>query len=196
MQPCGLYVGQQALLSVEFSRQEYWSGLPFPSRGHLPDPGIEPVSPPLQADSLPAESLGKPVGEPQLWRPNKCSRYVSFYFFGYKWQIHIQTGLSNQEILLVYINENIGKERFRDGLIRILFWYPCCSIGSAIISLAIILIFLNFQKNFCLKYGNMAKNHKVSYVCILKDLHVWNIVIVKLILFLDDYMCLNVWEKF
>ena len=43
-----------------FSRQEYWSGLPFPSPGDLPDPGIEPRSPTFQADSLPAEPQGKP----------------------------------------------------------------------------------------------------------------------------------------
>ena len=43
--------------SMEFSRQEYWSGLPFPSPGDLPDPGIEPRSPSLQADALP----GKPA---------------------------------------------------------------------------------------------------------------------------------------
>ena len=45
---------RQAPLSVEFSRREQWSGLPFPSPGHLPNPGIEPmspVSPVLQADS-------------------------------------------------------------------------------------------------------------------------------------------------
>ena len=41
--------------STEFSRQEYWSGLPFPSPGDLPDPGIEPGSPTLQAESLPSE---------------------------------------------------------------------------------------------------------------------------------------------
>ena len=41
-------------------QQEYWSGLPFPSPGDLPDPGIEPQSPTLQADSLPSEPLGKP----------------------------------------------------------------------------------------------------------------------------------------
>ena len=40
---------------MEFSRQEYWSGLPFPSPGDLPDPGIEPQSPSLQADALPPE---------------------------------------------------------------------------------------------------------------------------------------------
>ena len=50
-------VARQAPLSVGFSRQEYWSGLPFPSPGDLPDPGIKPRSPALQADSLPAELL-------------------------------------------------------------------------------------------------------------------------------------------
>ena len=47
----------QASLSMEFSRQEYWSGLPFLSPGELPDPGIEPRSPALQVDSLPSEPL-------------------------------------------------------------------------------------------------------------------------------------------
>ena len=50
-----LTVGRQAPLSVGFSRQEYWSGLPFPSPGDLPHPGIEPGSLALQADSLPTE---------------------------------------------------------------------------------------------------------------------------------------------
>ena len=45
----------QTPLSMGFSRQEYWSGLPFPSPGDLPHPGIEPWSPALQADSLPIE---------------------------------------------------------------------------------------------------------------------------------------------
>ena len=49
----------QAPLSMGFSRQEYWSGLPFPSPGYLPNPGIEPWSPALQADSLPSEAPGK-----------------------------------------------------------------------------------------------------------------------------------------
>ena len=48
-------VACQAPLSMGFSRQEYWSGLPFPSPGDLPDPGIEPGSPMLQADSLPSK---------------------------------------------------------------------------------------------------------------------------------------------
>ena len=51
-------VACQAPPSMEFSRQEYWSGLPFPSPGDLPNPGIEPRSPVLQTDSLPSEPTG------------------------------------------------------------------------------------------------------------------------------------------
>ena len=54
-------VADQAPPSMGFSRQEYWSGLPFPSPGDLPDPGIEPRSPALQADTLTSESPGKPI---------------------------------------------------------------------------------------------------------------------------------------
>jgi len=55
-----------------FSRQEYWSGLPFPSPGDLPDPGIEPRSPALQANSLPIELPGN-----QFLRTNKQTTMVS-----------------------------------------------------------------------------------------------------------------------
>ena len=54
-------VAHQAPPSLGFSRQEYWSGLPFPSPGDLPDPGIEPRSPELQADTLTSEPPGKPI---------------------------------------------------------------------------------------------------------------------------------------
>ena len=50
-------VAHQVPLSMEFSRQEYWGGLPFPSPGDLPDPEVEPGSPALQADALPSEPL-------------------------------------------------------------------------------------------------------------------------------------------
>ena len=53
-------VAHQAPLSMGFLRQEYWSGLPFPSSGDLPNPGIEPISPALQADSLPLSHHGSP----------------------------------------------------------------------------------------------------------------------------------------
>ena len=55
------YIACQAPLSMEFPTQEYWSGLPFPSPGDLPKPGIKPGSPSLQADSLLSEPSGKPI---------------------------------------------------------------------------------------------------------------------------------------
>ena len=58
---CPWTVAYQAPLSMGFSRQKYWSGLPFPSPGDLPNPGIKPWSPVLQADSLPSEPTGKPL---------------------------------------------------------------------------------------------------------------------------------------
>ena len=51
-------VAHQAPLFMEFSRQEYWNGLPFPSPGDLPDPGMQPGPSALQADSPPSESPG------------------------------------------------------------------------------------------------------------------------------------------
>ena len=72
----------QAPLSMRFPRQGYWSGLPFPSPGDLPNPGIEPGSPALQADSLPSELPGKPFNYylvlvaqsyPTLCDPMDCS---------------------------------------------------------------------------------------------------------------------------
>ena len=62
-------VALQSLLSKLFSRQEYWSGLPFPSPGNLPDPGIEPaslMSPTLKAGSLPLAPPGKPINSSLL----------------------------------------------------------------------------------------------------------------------------------
>ena len=60
-------VAYQASPSIKFSRQRYWSGLPFPSPGDLPNPGVKPRSPTLQADALPSEPPGKPEG---VERPN------------------------------------------------------------------------------------------------------------------------------
>ena len=67
-------VAHQAPLSMGFSRQEYWSGLPFPSPGDLPDPGIEPVSPTLQVDYLLSEPQREECGEKFVF--NKRSQYV------------------------------------------------------------------------------------------------------------------------
>ena len=68
-------VAHQVSLYMEFSRQEYWRGLPFPSPGNLPDPGIKTGSPALQADSLQSEPPGKPIAFPRvriiLWQFNR-----------------------------------------------------------------------------------------------------------------------------
>ena len=65
-------IARQAPLSLGFSRQQYWSGLPCPSPGDLPNPGIEPRSPTLQADSLPSEPPEKLVqSEAALYKKQK-----------------------------------------------------------------------------------------------------------------------------
>ena len=60
-------VDSQAPLSVEFSRQEYWSGWPFPSPGDLHNPGIKPKSCALQTDSSPSEPSGTPLNKMMSW---------------------------------------------------------------------------------------------------------------------------------
>ena len=59
-------VAYQAPPSMRFSRQECWSGLPFPSPGDPPNPGTKPWSPALQADALPSEPPGKPNENPKV----------------------------------------------------------------------------------------------------------------------------------
>ena len=74
-----------------FSSQEYWSGLPFPSPGDLPDPGIEPRSPALQADALTSELPGKPWYEVGIQMcpldVNSCPNTICWkdYFFPIEW---------------------------------------------------------------------------------------------------------------
>ena len=83
-------VSYQAPPSVGFSRQEYWSGMPFPSPGHLPSPGIEPRSPALQAYALPFEPPEKPVVSiyfsaapyfsPPFFSPPPCPHNMSILY--------------------------------------------------------------------------------------------------------------------
>ena len=71
VQPCPTlcdpmdYIACQAPLSMEFSKQEYWSGLPFPPPEDLPNPGTEPIPPALQADSLLSEPPGLEQNTPR-----------------------------------------------------------------------------------------------------------------------------------
>ena len=102
----------QAPQSMGFSRQEYWSGLPFPSPGDLPNPGIEPRSLALQADSLPAEPAGKPryvmtmievnqvISLCQSWEPvssSKWSALISSY-----WMLGSILNFLHSEVQLTY----------------------------------------------------------------------------------------------
>ena len=85
-------VVHQAPSTMGFSRQEYWSGLPFPMSGDLPNPGIEPRSPTLQADTLTSEPPGKPLGgiphlqisasQIQLWKYFNYSQ-LSFSWYAF-----------------------------------------------------------------------------------------------------------------
>ena len=90
LRPHGLYVTYQAPQSMEFSRQEYWSGLPFPSPGDLPNPGMAPGSPTLQADALPSEPPGKPVDMSKFLNQKvKEESFIPFFS---------QTGLQSQAL--------------------------------------------------------------------------------------------------
>ena len=60
-------VAHQATLSMGFSRQEYWNGLPFPSPEDLPDPGIEPLSPVALALEANSSNSSEPLGKPNLY---------------------------------------------------------------------------------------------------------------------------------
>ena len=70
-------VAYQAPPSMEFSKQEYWSGLPFPSPGDLPKPGMEPGSSTLQADALPSE----PPGKSKRYEVNAIFKKVKLYLY-------------------------------------------------------------------------------------------------------------------
>ena len=98
----------QTPLSMGIPRQEYWSGLPFPSPGNLPYPGIKPRSPALQADSLPTEPAGKP---PALVGGTQNKAIFPFYqlclFIGC-WAVSNQTPL-NKYVL----NKKANKQRCR-----------------------------------------------------------------------------------
>ena len=123
-------VAGRAPLSMEFSRQEYWSGLLFPSLGDLPNPGIKPRSTTLQANSLPSEPPGKPHYflkqhvNLQLYR-KKC--LIKKQTWRRKWQptpvflpgkIHAQRSLAGWSPW-DYMNEHVCTKVEGDGLVAI-----------------------------------------------------------------------------
>ena len=98
---------------MEFSRLEYWSGSPFPSPGDLPNPGIKPRSPALQADSLPAEPQGKPkntgVGSLFLLQGIVQTQEVNWGHLHCRWILY---QLSHQGRLISGYRQGDGTKRF------------------------------------------------------------------------------------
>ena len=96
-------VAHQAPPSMGFSRQEYWSGLPFPSPGALPDPGIEPRSPIMQADALTSEPPGKPkntgVDSLSLLQGNFPTQESNWDFLHCRWILYQLSYPGNPERL-------------------------------------------------------------------------------------------------
>ena len=90
---------------MEFSRQEYWSGVPFPSPGDHPDPGIKPRSPALQADALVSKPPGKPkIGKARGFGTNTFNMCLLKSILGKVYKLLIILMLSNN---LVYFNSNM-----------------------------------------------------------------------------------------
>ena len=115
---------RQAPLSMGFSRQEYWSGLPFPSPGDLPDPGIKPGSPALQVDSLPSEPPGKPTvvlashkSNPALWGFCDC----------FKLLLHWVIYLFKKVLFTFFLLNRIGSF---SRIERLCFWYVVSAKGQ------------------------------------------------------------------
>ena len=131
-------ITHQAPLSPGLSRQEYWSGLPFPSLGDLPNPGIKPRSPALQADALPSEPPGK---------PKECSNYHTIALISHTSKVMLkilQARLQqyvNRELTDVQAGFRKGR-RTRDQIANI-HW--------------IIVKARMFQKNICFCFIDCAK---------------------------------------
>ena len=89
LRPHGVYAAHQAPLSLGFPRQEYWGGVPFPSPGDLPNPGIEAGFPTFQADTLTSEPPGKHSDRPGF-----------YLYFHYSTTLHKRVNLLNPQFAL------------------------------------------------------------------------------------------------
>ena len=135
-------VACQAPLSMRFSRQEYWSGLPFPSPGDLP--GIEPGSPALQAGSLPLVPFGKPM--PPLL-------YINWPYMN-----KLISGIS---IPLIYVFCFVPVPSCFDYCISSVVWNQGLIWSALFFSFKIALVnwgLLCFHKNFRIIYSSLVKN--------------------------------------
>ena len=108
-------MAHQAPLSMGFSRQEYWSGLPFPSPGDLPDPGMELGSPALQADSLPIELSGKPkntgVGTLSLLQGTFPTQEWNWGFLHCRWILYQPSHQGSPECVHILATVSIAAMR-------------------------------------------------------------------------------------
>ena len=132
-------IARQAPLSMEFSRQEYWSRLPFLSPGDLPEPWLEPRSPTLQVDCLPSEPAGKQLSPKHSQRSSLPTPPVLFWlsvtslcFQG--WGTHFFLGLSVFVILLQFYNflriVKEKREQSSDGVYQ--YYFLCIQDSSDI----------------------------------------------------------------
>ena len=115
----------QAPPSMWFSRQEYWSGLPFPSPGDLPNSGIEPGSPALQADALPSKPLGKP--KIQYTTILNC-RHYSLYFTNkkiakYLHRIGDWASISTHPMIFSFLNKSCDSVPVKKHFWSLLFFF-------------------------------------------------------------------------
>ena len=145
-------VAYQAPLSVGFSRQEYWSGLPFPSPGDLPKLGIEPGSPALRADALPSEPPGK-----LYVKYMTCSVTAGFCFGQMYYHQHVF--FLNQVLVLCFVNSlfvywvNLWPHNWSStfSLLRITFW-RMPQIFKKFLIILYIYIFIHTGLSFCLAH--------------------------------------------
>ena len=108
-------VAYQAPLSVGFSRLEYWSGLPFPSPGDLPNPGIEPMSPALAGGFFTSEPPGKPRQCPSGWSPEKKTCFQELEKDKLFWR---------ERVLFVTSHLHLSSWQFSGGGFLILTFHP------------------------------------------------------------------------
>ena len=134
-----------------FSRQEYWSELPCPLPGDIPNPGIKPRSPALQADSLPSESPGKlqntGVGSLSLLQGNFLTQEKNWGFLHCRWILY-QLIYPGSPGICLYMAEISSKcLRFHD-LEKVLYRMMCCSPHNVWFCLTAISGKEKFFKNF------------------------------------------------
>ena len=136
--PCT--IARQAPLSTEFSRQEYWGGLPCPSPGDLPNLGIKPGSPALQANTLPSEPTGKPnLIKERLKDHNTVKLSWVKYFY----------------------TKNVWKETLKVVLTVIFgWWWRVCE--WFLFLLHYFCVFWIFNNEYCLKKKTPKKKNKIK----------------------------------